>query len=130
MLNFCTPSLLWRPCCRGYAPFLLLCGVIACSTPALRETAHEVFVHPTWQAAWQDRRQQLQHLCHAWCPMLLQGDIESYANMDPRALTDRLEHVSGSEQFKREYERCETVSLCCSHGRGCIDRAVMGRRCA
>ena len=60
----------------------------------------------------------------------MQGDIESYANMDPRALTERLEHVSGSEQFKREFERCETVSPCCCLRTGCIDRAVMGRSCA
>ena len=55
----------------------------------------------------------------------MQGDIESYANMDPRALTERLEHVSGSEQFKREYERCETVSSCCFLSTGGIHRAVM-----
>ena len=42
---------------------------------------------------------------------MLQGDIESYAAMSPKDLTDRFEHISGSETYRKEYHQLEQQKL-------------------
>jgi chromosome segregation ATPase len=37
-----------------------------------------------------------------------QGDIESVAAMSPMGLTQLFEHISGSEQYKKQYEELES----------------------
>lgn len=37
----------------------------------------------------------------------MQGDVESVASKNPRELTNLLEQISGSEEFKRRYEELE-----------------------
>ncbi|KAF5741846.1 hypothetical protein HS088_TW10G00852 [Tripterygium wilfordii] len=39
--------------------------------------------------------------------LVFQGDVESIASKNPKELTSLLEQISGSEEFKREYEDCE-----------------------
>jgi len=41
----------------------------------------------------------------------LQGDIESYAAMSPKDLTDRFEHISGSETYRKQYHELEAQKL-------------------
>ena len=41
----------------------------------------------------------------------LQGDIESYAAMTPKDLTDRFEHISGSETHRKQYHELEAQKL-------------------
>lgn len=41
----------------------------------------------------------------------LQGDIESYAAMSPKELTDRFEHISGSETHRKQYHELESQKL-------------------
>jgi len=43
--------------------------------------------------------------------MLPQGDIESYAAMSPKDLTDRFEHISGSETYRKQYHELEQQKL-------------------
>lgn len=40
-----------------------------------------------------------------------QGDIESYAAMSPKELTDRFEHISGSEAYRKEYVQLDQQKL-------------------
>lgn len=39
--------------------------------------------------------------------LVFQGDVESIASKNPKELTGLLEHISGSEELKREYEELE-----------------------
>ena len=48
---------------------------------------------------------------HARLWIRLQGDIESYAAMSPKDLTDRFEHISGSEQHRKQYHELEQQKL-------------------
>ena len=43
--------------------------------------------------------------------LLYQGDIESYAAMSPKDLTDRFEHISGSETYRKQYHELESQKL-------------------
>lgn len=39
--------------------------------------------------------------------LVFQGDVESIASKNPKELTALLEQISGSDELKREYEKCE-----------------------
>lgn len=41
----------------------------------------------------------------------MKGDIESYAAMSPKELTDRFEHISGSEAHRKQYHELEQQKL-------------------
>lgn len=41
--------------------------------------------------------------------LVFQGDVESLANKNPRELTRLFEQISGSEEFRAEYDRCKAV---------------------
>ncbi|DBA77355.1 TPA: hypothetical protein ACH3X2_000872 [Trebouxia sp. C0005] len=43
--------------------------------------------------------------------LVFQGDIESYAAMSPKDLTDRFEHISGSETYRKQYHELEAQKL-------------------
>ncbi|KAL3149139.1 hypothetical protein ABBQ32_001975 [Trebouxia sp. C0010 RCD-2024] len=43
--------------------------------------------------------------------LVFQGDIESYAAMSPKELTDRFEHISGSETHRKQYHELESQKL-------------------
>jgi len=60
-----------------------------------------------WHTHWEPRFER-----HPQVGLLpLQGDIESYAAMSPKDLTDRFEHISGSETYRKRYHELEAQKL-------------------